>query len=108
MHKIERHQVLIIAHTFHDVDPDSTDLSCVHCHITAPPVWSGDQLVARRSSGPVRDNVTGTWHVTLECGHFLDRGQPPVNVEWVVSYFESCQHRDNYMYNPNILVSIQF
>ncbi|XP_025078912.1 angiopoietin-related protein 7-like isoform X2 [Pomacea canaliculata] len=50
--------------------------------VWAPPVLFGGQLVARHRAAPVRDDVTGTWHVTLECGQFTDRGQPPVVVEW--------------------------
>ncbi|PVD18277.1 hypothetical protein C0Q70_20826 [Pomacea canaliculata] len=50
--------------------------------ISAPPVLSDGQFLARRRAAPARDDVTGTWHVVLECGQFTDRGQPPINVQW--------------------------
>ncbi|PVD18278.1 hypothetical protein C0Q70_20827 [Pomacea canaliculata] len=51
-------------------------------NVAAPPVLSGGQLKARRHSAPVLDDVTGVEHVILECGHFIDRGEPPVTVTW--------------------------
>ncbi|XP_025078915.1 angiopoietin-related protein 7-like isoform X2 [Pomacea canaliculata] len=68
-----------------------------HVEIAAPP--AGTQLHAHRRPLPVKDDVTGTWHVVLECGEFTDLGQPSVRVQWQTpsgSAYPSSSYQEGY------------
>ncbi|XP_025078913.1 angiopoietin-related protein 7-like [Pomacea canaliculata] len=71
--------------------------------VTAPPVLSGGQFLARHRSAPEKDDVTGVWHVILECGQFTDRGRPPVTVQWRTpsgAVYTDVNYQDGYFYLP--------
>ncbi|KAK7491034.1 hypothetical protein BaRGS_00017730 [Batillaria attramentaria] len=53
-----------------------------HVQLAEPPATVGGVLRVTEQPEAVYDEKSGQWYLTLTCGRFTDRGQPPVDVVW--------------------------